>query len=107
VIWGLFGNLRSRSLSCWPNGAWFNGSCQNWPREILARTVNQKGKQKVLLSTAARVRTHSRRHPSPRATGSRGNDGGLRFLALATCYGKDLHREANQRGMQQNRSKCG
>jgi uncharacterized OsmC-like protein len=67
--------------------------------EILARTVNQKGEHKVLVSTAARARTHSRRHPGPRATGSRGNGGELLFLALATCYSKDLHREANQRGI--------
>jgi hypothetical protein len=37
--------------------------------------------------------------PRPEGLGSRGNGGELPFLALATCYGKDLHREANQRGI--------
>jgi hypothetical protein len=37
--------------------------------------------------------------PKPEGYGFEGERCQLRFLALATCYGKDLHREANQRGM--------
>jgi uncharacterized OsmC-like protein len=66
--------------------------------EIRAAVENRADAHRVTLETNGRAHELS---IAPRAEGrgSRANGGELLFLALATCYCNDLHREAARRGM--------
>lgn len=64
-----------------------------------AKIQNSLGNHQVVLQTGER--THSIQIPSkPSGSGSDVNGAELLFLALATCYGNDIYREAAVRGIQ-------
>jgi uncharacterized OsmC-like protein len=65
---------------------------------ISARIQNSHGYHKVTLTT--NKYSHSLTIP-PKATGfgSKATGGELLLLALATCYGNDIYREADRRGI--------
>lgn len=63
---------------------------------ISARVENSEGNHHVTLTTDSRV--HSIHiPPKPSGYGSSANGAELLFLALATCYCNDIHREAAKR----------
>ena len=66
--------------------------------EIRAEVLDRAGAHQVTLETNGRARELA---VPPRAggQGSSANGGELLFLALATCYCNDLHREAGKRGL--------
>lgn len=66
--------------------------------KISAHIQNREGQHQVSLSTNDKAQTLA---ISPEATGfgSSVNGGELLFLALATCYGNDIYREAAKRGI--------
>ena len=67
--------------------------------KISARVENSHNHHHVTLAT--NDQTHTLDIP-PKATGygSSANGGELLFLALATCYGNDIYREAAARGIE-------
>ena len=66
--------------------------------EIRAEVRDRAGSHEVTLETNGRARDFPVA-PRAGARGSSANGGELLFLALATCYCNDLHREAARRGM--------
>lgn len=67
--------------------------------KVSARVQNSEGQHRVTLRTEDRV--HSLTISPKRAgLGSSTSGGELLFLALATCYGNDLYREAAKRGLE-------
>jgi organic hydroperoxide reductase OsmC/OhrA len=66
--------------------------------KITARVDNSKGQHHVTLTT--NDNSHSIViPPKPTGFGSSANGGELLFLALATCYCNDIHREAAKRNI--------
>lgn len=65
---------------------------------IRARIRNEEGRHEVTLSTNGAEHALSI-PPKPTGRGSSANGGELLFLALATCYGNDVYREAALRGI--------
>jgi organic hydroperoxide reductase OsmC/OhrA len=66
---------------------------------ITAHIRNREGEHEVLLSTGG-VERGLTIPPRPSGFGSSVNGGELLFLALATCYCNDIHREAAKRGIE-------
>jgi organic hydroperoxide reductase OsmC/OhrA len=66
--------------------------------EIHARIVNARDSHEVELRTDGRSQRLSIGSGAS-GYGSAANGGELLFLALATCYCNDLHREASKRGI--------
>jgi organic hydroperoxide reductase OsmC/OhrA len=67
--------------------------------EIEARIDNRRGQHTVTVSTNGREQPVLI-PPKTEGQGSAVNGGELLFLALATCYGNDLYREARKRGIE-------
>lgn len=66
--------------------------------EISATVVSQPGHYESVVQTADRVQSVA--IPAKVGTiGSAVNGGELLFLALATCFCNDIHREAKERGL--------
>ncbi|MCI0576756.1 MAG: OsmC family protein [Chloroflexi bacterium] len=70
--------------------------------KISAHVQNSEGNHQVTLRTNDNV--HSIHiPPKPTGFGSSANGGEVLFLALATCYGNDIYREAARRGIKVER----
>ena len=66
--------------------------------KISARILNGHGRNDITLATNAQA--HSIQIAArTTGSGSTANGGELLFLALATCYGNDIYREAAKRGI--------
>lgn len=70
--------------------------------KITARVENAQDHHNVILATD-KVRHAISIPPKPSGMGSSVNGGELLFLALATCYCNDIHREATKRGIEVTR----
>ena len=66
---------------------------------ISARIENRRNSHTVTLATNGREHSLSIA-PKPEGLGSSASGGELLFLALATCYCNDLHREARKRSIE-------
>ncbi len=66
--------------------------------KISARVQSSFGQQIITLATNETSHTIDI-PPKPTGYGSSANGGELLFLALATCYGNDIYREAARRGI--------
>jgi len=72
--------------------------------KISAAVQNSAGQHHVTLRTNDNVHSLAI-PPKPTGFGSSANGGELLFLALATCYGNDIYREAAKRGIKVNKLK--
>ncbi len=66
--------------------------------KVISRVDNSEGHHGITLTTGENTRTISI-PPKASGFGSSASGGELLFLALATCYCNDIHREAAKRGM--------
>lgn len=65
---------------------------------ISARVQSSRGQNHITLATDDRAHA-IQIAPKASGLGSTANGGELLFLALATCYGNDIYREAAKRGV--------